>query len=143
MASDSASTIPKHEYLIRLPIVKKSGGGTIYRCAGNENPCTAGLVYKHVTDQSALNALRRIFESIRGVALPDIVHPSSLVYDMDGQLTGYIMRDVSEATTLADIAISESISKLPFIEILGRVSVAMKASSMLHLQAMIEHMGVT
>ena len=72
MASVLVSITPKHEYLIKCPIVKVSGGGTIYRCTGNDYPCTAGLVYKHVTDQSALNALTRIFESIRGSALPDI-----------------------------------------------------------------------
>ena len=89
-------------------------------------------MYKHVTDQSALNALTRIFESIRGSALADIVHPTSLVYDMDGQLTGYLMRDVSNATTLADLVSLGSMSTLPFIEILGRVCVVIKASSLLH-----------
>ena len=141
MASDLASIAPKHEYLITCPILKESGGGTIYRCIGSAYPHAAGRVYKHVKDQNALNALPRIFESIRGAALPDIVHPTSLVYDMDGLLTGYLMHDVREASTLSDLAALVSVSKLPLVDFIGRVSVAMKASALLHLHPMVEHGG--
>ena len=132
---------PKHEVLIKSPILKESGGGILYRCSEAVCPRTFGLAYKHVKDLKALESLPKIFQILRDAAPMDIVRPITLVHDLDGRLTGFLMRDVAAAATLADLAELGRSATIPFVDVLGRVSFAMKAAAMLHLMPFVEHGG--